>query len=233
MSGRRALPHPTGSGARRKAAPRRLTFLAGVTRIIAIVAGDPQDPVLDGSHPVGGRLDIHRERGAAAPGAAGRRAQRGARELVQVLPPPPPVLMLQLVLPRPGSDSTARRGTGSASQRRRWRRRRRSGPHSGRPLRQSAWQLSRPPPGALLPEQRPLTSDAHRCRGGCGRPTWPQTLLVNPSAPLPRRLDIPSTPPARRDALSGGVGGDEKVRDGGRGSGRRGGDGRDPSGSDC
>lgn len=44
-----------------------LTFLAGVTRVIAIVAGDPQDPVLDGGHPVGGRLDVHRERGGGGP----------------------------------------------------------------------------------------------------------------------------------------------------------------------
>lgn len=157
MSGPRALPHPTRSGAWNKAAPRRLTFLAGVTRVIAIVASDPQDPVLDGGHPVGGRFDIHRERGAAAPGAAGRRAQRGARELVQVLlPPPPPVLMLQLVLPRPGSDSTARRSTGSASQRRRWRR---SGPHSGRRLRQ---------PGSS-PARRP----AHCCPNSAPSPPTP------------------------------------------------------------
>lgn len=129
VSGRRSLSHPTPLRRFEQGSPAHLTFLAGVTRVIAIIASDPQDPVLDGGHPVGGRLDIHRERGAAAPGAAGRRAERGARELVQV---PSPVLMLQLVLPRPGSDSTARRSTGSASQRRR----RRSGPHSGRPLRQ-------------------------------------------------------------------------------------------------
>jgi hypothetical protein len=128
------LPSPTRSSLR--TASRRLTFLAGVTRVIAIVASNPQDPVLDGGHPVGGRLDIHRERGAAAPGAAGRRAKRGARELLQVPPPPPPplVLMLQLVLPRPSSDSTAGRSSGFASQRRRQRQRQRSGPHSGRPF---------------------------------------------------------------------------------------------------
>lgn len=117
-----------------RTASRRLTFLAGVTRVIAIVASNPQDPVLDGGHPVGGRLDIHRERGAAAPGAAGRRAKRGARELLQVPPPPPLVLMLQLVLPRPSSDSTAGRSSGFASQRRLQRQRQRSGPHSGRPF---------------------------------------------------------------------------------------------------
>lgn len=131
MSGRAPTRIPPASAPGARQPPRCLTFLTRVTRVIAIVAGDPQDPVLDGGHPVGGCLDIHRELGAAAPGAAERRAQRGARELVQV-PPPPRVLMLQLVLPRPGSDSTARRSTGSASQRRR----RQSGPHSGRPLRQ-------------------------------------------------------------------------------------------------
>lgn len=128
------LPSPTRSSPR--TASRRLTFLAGVTRVIAIVASNPQDPVLDGGHPVGGCLDIHRERGAAAPGAAGRRAKRGARELLQVpLPPSPPlVLMLQLLLPRPGSDSTAGRSSGFASQRRRQRQQQRSGPHSGQPF---------------------------------------------------------------------------------------------------
>lgn len=140
----------------------RLTFLAGVTRVIAIVASYPQNPVLDSGYPVGGRLDIHRERGAAAPGAAGRRSKRGARELLQVLPPPPPpplVLMLQLVLPRPSSDSTAGRSSGFASQRRRQRRRQRNGPHSGQSLCQSG--SSPPATSSLLPKERPLTLDAH------------------------------------------------------------------------
>lgn len=39
-------------------------FLAGVARVVAIVAGDPQDPVLDGSHPVRGCFDIHRVAGS-------------------------------------------------------------------------------------------------------------------------------------------------------------------------
>lgn len=163
MSGRapsRLLPPLLRASSR--ANPRRLTFLAGVTRVVAIVAGDSQDPVLDGGHPVGGRLDIHRERRAAAPGLAGRRGQRGARELAQV-PPPPPEPRLQLVLSRPGSDCTARRSTGSASQRRRRR-------PPLRPSSPSAWQLSRPPPGASPPEQRPLTSDAHLGRAGVGAP---------------------------------------------------------------
>lgn len=148
-----------------RTASRRLTFLAGVTRVIAIVASNPQDPVLYSGYPVGGRLDIHRERGAAAPGAAGCRSKRGARELLQVLLPPPPlVLMLQLVLQRPSSDSTARRSSGFASQQRRQRRRQRNGPHSGRSLCQSG--SSPPATSSLLPKERPLTSDAH---SGLGR----------------------------------------------------------------
>lgn len=152
----------------------RLTFLAGVTRVIAIVASNPQDPVLDSGYPVGGRLDIHRERGAAAPGAAGRRSKRGARELLQVLPLPPPpplVLMLQLVLPRPSSDSTAGRSSGFASQRRRQRRRQRNGPHSGQSLCQSG--SSPPATSSLLPKERPLTLDAHP---GLGR-MWAPHLI--------------------------------------------------------
>lgn len=152
----------------------RLTFLAGVTRVIAIVASNPQDPVLDSGYPVGGRLDIHRERGAAAPGAAGRRSKRGARELLQVLPLPPPpplVLMLQLVLPRPSSDSTAGRSSGFASQRRRQRRRQRNGPHSGQSLYQSG--SSPPATSSLLPKERPLTLDAHP---GLGR-MWAPHLI--------------------------------------------------------
>lgn len=154
-----------------RTASRRLTFLAGVTRVIAIVASNPQDPVLDSGYPVGGRLDVHRERGVAAPGAAGRRSKRGARELLQVLPPPPLVLMLELVLPRPSSDSTARRSSGFASQRRRQRRRQRNGPHSGRPLCQSG--SSPPATSSLLPKERPLTSDAHP---GLGR-MWEPHLV--------------------------------------------------------
>lgn len=154
-----------------RTASRRLTFLAGVTGVIAIVASNPQDPVLDSGYPVGGRLDVHRERGAAAPGAAGRRSKRGARELLQVLPPPPLVLMLQLVLPRPSSDSTARRSSGFASQRRRQRRRQRNGPHSGRPLCQSGSSPSAT--SSLLPKERPLTSDAHPGLG----PMWAPHLV--------------------------------------------------------
>lgn len=164
---------PPLSGASSMAAPRRLTFLTGVTRVIAIVAGDPQDPVLDGGHPVGGRLDIHRERGAAAPETAERRAQRGAGELVQV-PPPPPVLVLQLVLPRPGSDSTARRSTGSASQRRRRRQRRRSGPHSGRPLSQ--------------PGSSPARHPAHCCPNSAPSPPTPSAAGAGVGAPPGRQL---------------------------------------------
>lgn len=168
-----ASPIPPLSGASSRADPRRLTFLAGVTRVIAIVAGDSQDPVLDGGHPVGGRLDIHRERGAAAPETAERRAPRGARELVQVPPLPPPVPMLQLVLPRPGSDSTARRSTGSASQRRR-RQRRRSGPHSGRPLSQ--------------PGSSPARHPAHCCPNSAPSPPTPSAARAGVGAPPGRQL---------------------------------------------
>lgn len=153
---------PPPSGASSRAAPRHLTFLAGVTRVIAIVACDPQNPVLDGGHPVGSRLDIHRERGAAAPGAAGRRAQRGARALVQV---PPTVLMLQLVLPRPGSDSTVRRSTGSASQQRR----RRSSPHSGRPVCQPGSSPARHP-ALCCPNSAPSPRTPTAARAGVGAP---------------------------------------------------------------
>lgn len=48
---------------RRSPGPRSflLTFLAGVPGVVAIVAGDPKDSVLDGGYPVGRRLDIHAE----------------------------------------------------------------------------------------------------------------------------------------------------------------------------
>lgn len=91
---------------------------------------------------------------------------------------PPPVLMVQLVLPRPGSDSTARRSTGSASQRRQ-----RSGPHAGRPL--PAWQLSRPPPGALLPEQRPLTSTPTAAGAAVGAPPGRRLASLTLLRPFP------------------------------------------------
>lgn len=228
VSGPRALPLATPSGASSRAASRRLTFLAGVTRVIAIVASDPQDPVLDGSHPVGGRLDIHRERGAAAPGAAGWRAQRGARELVQVPPPPPPpVLMLRLVLPCPGSDSTARRSTGSASQRRRRQRRRRSGPHEGRPLSQPGSSPARHP-AQCCRKSSPSPLKPTAAGGGYARPTWPPTLIINPFAPLPRRVDIPQ-PLLPEGTLGPGAWG-EKVRRW-RGLSEEGCRWRDPSGT--
>ena len=57
-----------------------LTSMAGVARVVAVVAGDPQDPVLDVVHPVGRHFGVAvRERSAAAAGR--RRLARQVRVL--------------------------------------------------------------------------------------------------------------------------------------------------------
>lgn len=136
----------------------RLTFLAGVARVISIVARDPQDPVLDGGHAVGCRFPIHRgrepragrpggtpSRGEPSRAGSGRRQQQqedgagtaaaasGAAGALALTPPP----------------GAGRAPLGSATQRRRQ-------------------QRPAPSPASPPPPARPAPAGKRRCGGGSG-----------------------------------------------------------------